>query len=123
MSQSELSDKNFKRICIINWLISMPLIVLFGGPYWFMSQYLDINSVISYAGALIFSIPFALTILHGHVTLALGSLHRHHYYDWLDKKGLTYGLFFHPVFISTRFRLILVVVSIVLLLGSWTAQI
>lgn len=122
MTNSELSEKKFKRICVINWLLSIPLLVLFGGPYLFMGQYLEIHPQLAYAGALIFSVPFTLTILHGHVTIALGSLHRHHYYNWLDKKALTYGLFFHPVFASTRFRLILVVCSIVLLLGGWMAE-
>lgn len=121
MNQSELSEKNFRRIYFINWLLCIPLIVLFGGPYVFMGLYLGINELLIYAGALLFSVPFMLTILHGHVTMALGSLHRHHYYNWLKEHSLTYGLLFHSVFISTRFRLVLVVASIVLLMAGWVA--
>lgn len=118
MSNSELSPKNYKRISIINWLLSVPLIILFAIPYLLIAELINAQTIISYIGAFLFSIPFSLTILHGHVTMALGSLHRHHYYEWLKENTLTYGLFFHPMFTRTRFRLILIVLSLgILALG------
>lgn len=74
---------------------------------------------VRYGGAFLFSIPFTLTLLHGHVTMALGSAHRHHYYQWLNEHRLTYGLFFHDIFTSTRFRLIILVISTIIFLASW----
>lgn len=122
MNQQELSPRNFKRICIINWLLSVPFLVLFAWPYWYLANFASIERTITYAGCIFFSIPFMLTILHGHVTMALGEAHRHHYYDWLTEHGLTYGLFFHPVMTRTRFRLILLVVSLLLLLAGYLLQ-
>lgn len=122
MPQSELSQKNYKRISIINWLLCVPLIVLFAWPYLFIARFLDAEPILNYIGAVLFSLPFTLTILHGHVTMALGSLHRHHYYDWLEEKALTYGLFFHPMFTRTRFRLILLVISAIVLVLGWVVK-
>lgn len=114
----ELNPRNFKRISVINWLLSVPFFVLFAWPYWSIANFASIEQTLIYIGCTLFSIPFMITILHGHVTVALGEAHRHHYYNWLDDKPLTYGLFFHPVIIKTRFRLILLVVSaVVFLLG------
>lgn len=113
---SELNESNYKRIAIINWILTVPMIVLFAWPYYLCAGLLGMDIILSYAGAFLFSIPFMLTILHGHVTMALGAVHRHYYYKWMiDDKPLTFGLLFHPVFIKTRFRLILLVVSLVLL--------
>jgi len=71
--------------------------------------------MIAYPGSIIFALPFMLTILHGHVTTAMGALHRHHYYNWLKDHPLTYGMLFHPIIISTRFRLSLFFLSLILL--------
>ncbi len=122
MTKSELNKRNYKRICLINWLLCVPLIVLFAFPYLSLATFVNANTGLSYAGAVLFSIPFTLTILHGHVTMALGSLHRNHYYEWLENNTLTYGIFFHPMFTSTRFRLILLVVSMVVLGLGWVIQ-
>lgn len=119
----ELNPKNFRRISIINWLLSFPFFLLFSWPYLYIANFMDIERVISYIGCIFFSIPFMITILHGHVTMALGEAHRHHYYDWLDEHPLTYGLLFHPIMTRTRFRLILLVVSILLLIGGLLLQI
>lgn len=119
MPQSELSHKNYKRISIINWILTVPLIVLFGWPYLFMAEFFHLDINLAYAGAFVFAIPFTLTILHGHVTMALGAAHRHLYYEWMDEHSLTYGLLFHPMFTRTRFRLILVVISLIVLVGGW----
>lgn len=118
----ELNPKNYKRINIINWLLSVPLIILFAWPYLNIAAFLSTHVSISYVGAFLFSLPFSLTILHGHVTMALGSLHRHHYYNWLENNSLSYGLFFHPIFTSTRFRLILVVLSLGILALGWMIE-
>ena len=122
MPQSELSQRNYKRINIINWLLSVPLIILFAWPYLNIAAFLSIHVSVSYVGAILFSLPFTLTILHGHVTMALGSLHRHHYYNWLENNSLSYGLFFHPLFTRTRFRLILVVISLGIMALGWMIE-
>jgi len=119
MTTSELNPKNYRRIFWINCLLALPLIALFAWPYIAFSHLLTIPPIIFYPGALFFSLPFALTILHGHVTLALGSVHRPHYYSWLGEHPLTYGLLFHPVLISTRFRLVVFTISIIVFLIGW----
>ena len=110
----ELNPANFKRISIINWLLSFPFFVLFSWPYLYVAEFAGLQNIIAYLGCIFFSVPFMITILHGHVTMALGEAHRHHYYDWLSEHPLTYGLLFHPVMMRTRFRLILLVVSLLL---------
>ena len=113
---SELNESNYRRISIINWGLSVPMMVLFAWPYFYVARLLGINELYGYFGAFIFAIPFMMTILHGHVTMALGSVHRHVYYEWMtEEKPLTYGLFFHPMFVKTRFRLILLIISLLLL--------
>ncbi|MEX0721141.1 MAG: hypothetical protein WD059_10765 [Balneolaceae bacterium] len=112
---SELNESNYIRISIINWMLTVPLIVLFAWPYYYASKLVGLDLLLRYMGAFVFSVPFMLTILHGHVTMALGSVHRHLYYEWMDKKPLTYGIFFHPIFVRTRFRLILMVLSLLFL--------
>jgi hypothetical protein len=118
-NKSELNTSNYKRIFYINCLLSVPLIVLFAWPYVVFGYTAQIMPVLYYVGALIFSFPFTLTILHGHVTLALGSAHRHHYYIWLEEHPLTYGLLFRALFTSTRFRLVMVALSIIIFVIGW----
>lgn len=91
------------------------MMVLFAWPYYYAAKLLGMEIAFRYIGAFVFAVPFMLTILHGHVTMALGSVHRHHYYNWMDENPLTFGLFFHPMFVRTRFRLILMVISLLLL--------
>jgi len=114
MNQQELDPRNFKRISIINWLLSLPFFLLFSWPYLYLSNFVGIEKFIAYIGCIFFSLPFMITILHGHVTMSLGVAHRHHYYDWLHDHALSYGLLFHPVMMRTRFRLLLLVISILL---------
>lgn len=121
---SELNESNYKRIAIINWILSVPMIVLFAWPYHLSAGLLEIGIYLKYVGALLFSAPFMLTILHGHVTMALGAVHRHHYYKWMtDEKPLTFGLLFHPMFVKTRFRLILLVISLLILPVAYILEI
>lgn len=119
MPQSELSERNFKRISIINWLISIPFVILFAWPYLYICQFTSIETYFAYPGCLLFAIPFMITILHGHVTMALGTAHRQHYYDWLYEKPLTYGLMFHPDMMRTRFRLLLLLGSLFLFITGY----
>jgi hypothetical protein len=115
---SELNEKNYRRITWINWSLTVPLILIFAWPYYFICELNSIDKLISYPGSILFAIPFMLTILHGHVTMALGTLHRHHYYRWLDENPFTYGLLFHEILISTRFRLVLLILSGLILASS-----
>lgn len=119
MPHSELSEYNFKRISMINWSLAIPLIFLFGWPYLYLSSYFGIDEYFSYSGAFLFALPFIFTILHGHVTMALGAAHRHHYYSWLSDFPYTYGLLFHDLFTKTRFRLTLLLVSALLFAGGF----
>jgi hypothetical protein len=112
---SELSDSNFKRISLINWVLSIPLIVLFSWPYYYAAKLIGMQEGFRFMTSFIFSLPFTMTILHGHVTMALGSAHRELYYQWLIDHPYTYGLFFSRIEVSTRFRLILLIVSLIIL--------
>ena len=116
---SELNPKNYKRISIINWLLCLPLIMLFAWPYIYLTRFVGIKEFIAYPGAAFFALPFMITILHGHVTMALGEAHRHHYYQWLDKKTLSYGLLFHPLMMRTRFRLVLLAMALLLFIAGY----
>jgi hypothetical protein len=115
MEPSELTEENYKRINIINWAIVVPIFILFAWPYFYIGKLLGITRLVLLIGTFLFSMPFSVTVLHGHVTMALGSLHRHHFYDWLVNHPLSYGLLFHPIIIRTRFRLILLLISFLLL--------
>ncbi|MFA5668591.1 MAG: hypothetical protein WC967_05050 [Balneolaceae bacterium] len=112
---SELSSSNYKRISIINWILSLPLVLLFAWPYYYATSLLGIEEKLSYVSAFIFTIPFVMTILHGHVTMALGSVHRSMYYRWLTLHPFSFGIFFHPIAVKTRFRLTLLLISLLLL--------
>ncbi|MDZ7772240.1 MAG: hypothetical protein U5K31_05795 [Balneolaceae bacterium] len=119
MAPDELNPSNYRRISYINWVITLPLAILFAWPYLYLGRLAGIESWALYPGSILFAAPFVLTILHGHATLALGSLHRGRYYEWLEHKPLTFGLLFHPVLASTRLRLALLVVSVVIFLVTW----
>ncbi|MDX1672149.1 MAG: hypothetical protein R3211_07390 [Balneolaceae bacterium] len=119
MSQSELSEQNFKRISLINWLLSPPLLILFSWPYLYLSNILEISRLFAYPGSLFFGFPFMITLLHGHVTMALGPVHRQIYYRWLEEHPYTFGLMFFPIVTRTRFRLVLLGLSLLLLSVAW----
>ncbi len=119
MSRRELDPRNYRRICWINWALSPPLTILFSWPYIYIGEILGIQSGVLFPGALFFSVPFTVTILHGHVTMALGSVHRDYYYEWLKSYPYSFGLLYHPIWIKTRFRLILFYMGLAFLfLGS-----
>ena len=115
LPNTEFSERNYRRINLINWALSIPIIVLFAWPYYYLANVLNLEAFHTLIGSGLFAMPFMTTILHGHVTMALGSLHRGHYYNWLADHPLTYGFFFHPVMIRTRFRLITLIASLVVL--------
>lgn len=115
MVYSELSRRNFKRICLINWSLTLPVLLLFAWPYYLAGSWIGLSGPLLLVGAFIFGLPFMITVLHGHVTMALGALHRHHYYDWLSRYPLTYGFMFHPVMFRTRFRLLVAIVALLML--------
>ena len=112
---SELSDSNFKRISLINWILTIPMIVLFSWPYYYAAKLVGMEESFRYIGAFMFSLPFMFTIMHGHVTMALGSVHREHYYRWLEEHTFSYGILFTPTFVKTRFRPIFLIVSLIFL--------
>lgn len=116
--QQELNPDNYRRICLINLLLSIPLFILFSWPYLYIAEFLAIKDFITYSGSIFFAVPFMITIHHGYATMSLGEMHRHLYYEWLVEHPLTYGLFFHPLMMRTRFRLILLTVSILILIAG-----
>lgn len=115
MSYNELSKRNYKRISLINWVLAPALLIVFSWPYYILCQLLDFHQLATFLGALLFATPFTITVLHGHVTMSLGALHRHLYYEWISKRPLTHGFFFHPIFFLTRFRLALFITSMIFL--------
>src|SRR5690625_4435651 len=114
MTSNELNENNYRRISYVSWALSVPLLLIFSCPYFFRSDLYSIHTVMDFSGFILFGIPFMLKILHGHVTLALGAAHRHHYYNWLNHHPYSFGLFFHNIVISPRFRLSLLLASPVL---------
>lgn len=114
MRHTELSEQNFRRISWINILLTPPLLALFAWPYHVMAELLSMHEQLLLAGMVLFSLPFTLTILHGHITIALGALHRTEYHEWLKKRHWNFGLLMRPIFFSTRLRLVLLLLSLVL---------
>ena len=114
--QKELSDQNFRRISWINIFLIPPLMILFAWPWSILGIWLEFTEVLLYIGMFCFAFPFSLTILHGHVTIALGALHRNKYYEWLKNHRWSYGFLIRPFFFSTRFRLSLLFFSFGILL-------
>lgn len=118
MGSIELSEKNYLRICFINWALSVPILLIFAWPYFFICEFFMVPKIISLPGSIIFALPFMLTLLHGHVTMAVGASHREHYYNWLQQYTFTYGLLFHPIIVKTRFRLALFFLSVLMITGG-----
>ena len=116
MAASELTTQNYIRISLINWAMSVPLLLLFSWPFYFFARLMEFHTLIVLPGALLFALPFMITLLHGHVTLALGVAHRDSYYRFLGTVPFSYGLLFHPMIIRTRFRLGLLLSAVALFL-------
>jgi hypothetical protein len=114
----ELSEQNFRRISWINILLTPLLLILFAWPYAVIGLWFDFPETWLYAGTFLFAFPLTLTIIHGHVTIALGALQRSHYYEWLERRRWGFGFFIRPIFFTTRFRLILLIISLVMLISG-----
>ncbi len=114
----ELSEQNFRRISWINTLLTPPLLILFAWPYAVIGLWFDFPEYWLYAGSFLFAFPLTLTILHGHVTMALGALQRSHYHEWLERRRWGYGFWIRPFFFTTRFRLILLIISLGMLIAG-----
>lgn len=119
MSGRELSSDNYRRISLINWSLSIPLAALFAWPYIYLSQLVGVTPAFWIPGSILFAMPFSITILHGHVTMALGSAHRDYYYTWLLEHPRSFGLVYRPMLIRTRFRLSLIYASGGLMVLGW----
>jgi hypothetical protein len=119
MAKDELHHKNYIRICVINWLLTPVLMFFFSWPYFKMGQMLHLDSSLALLGSIVFGFSFMLTILHGHVSVAIGNLHRGLYYEWLESHPYSYGIMFHKGMTTTRFRISLILIAItILIFGS-----
>ncbi len=103
--RSELAVANFRRILLVNWLLTGPLLLLFAWPYWVVVGNLP--------GAALFALPFALTILHGHISLAVGDAHRNAFFRWHRNSGFPWNWAFHPALFRLRVRFILFTTSLI----------
>ncbi len=119
MSDSELSEKNYRKIFWLNSLLTVPMMLLFSWPYYEFSHIIGLSFLFSAIGSFTFALPFTLTVMHGYVTKSLGTMHRNHYYLWLRNKSLSYGILFRPILIRTRFRLTLFIISLLILITGY----
>jgi hypothetical protein len=121
MDKPELNEKNLNRIYRINWVISGPLLVIFIWPYLLLADVLEMNTLYAAIGGFFFAVPFALTVIHGHISIALGTLHRDLYYNWQKRQVGIYKWAFNPIFFTTKMRLFMIIVSIAfLVIGLFT---
>ncbi len=120
MNSSELTRQNFRKICLINSALFIPLLFLLSWPYYYAGSLFNLPVILLQSGAVLFGLPFTFTILHGIVTVSIGSIQRTYFYKWLGDHPYSYGFLFHPLFVSTRFRLILILTSILLFIIGLT---
>lgn len=114
MNSSELTRRNFRKICVINGILFLPLLFLLSWPYYYAGSLFNLAGLLQQSGAILFGLPFTFTILHGIVTVSVGSVQRTYFYKWLRTRPYSYGLLFHPILVSTRFRLALILASLLL---------
>lgn len=112
--KNELTHTNYKRISLINWCLTPLLMFFFSWPFFRLGAMAHSNLFFNYSGSLLFAFGFALTILHGHVSVAIGSLHRHLYYEWLMENRFTYGFLFLNYMTKTSFRLSVIFLAFLL---------
>lgn len=113
----EINPRNFRRVSVINWLLTGPSLLFFGWPYLRLSEVLGANDVAAWVGAGLFSISFTLTVVHGHISLAVGDLHRIEFHQWTRKRRHPWRLAYHPVLFQYRTRLALLALSVLALLA------
>jgi len=116
--KNELTHNNYKRISIINWSLAPLLMFFFSWPFFRLGEMAHSNFILNYAGSLLFAFGFSLTILHGHVSIAIGSLHRHLYYQWLSENKFTYGFLFLNFMTRTSVRLSFILVAVLFQLAG-----
>ncbi len=113
MKVSEINEKNFKRIYRINWILCGPLLLIFSWPYLIIGEMAELPLLFLLTGSLFFAVPFTLTVLHGHISVALGTLQRGLYYEWQKKKVGFFKYPFHPVLFMTRMRIVMIGFSLI----------
>lgn len=113
----EIKDVNFQRISRINWLLTGPLLLFFAWPFGWLTELVGTSDVFSIVGGGLFSIAFTLTIIHGHISISVGELHRIEFYRWTRKRRYPWKWFYHPSLFQYSTRLTLLLVSILCLLG------
>jgi len=113
----EINPVNFRRVSAINWLLTGPSLVFFGWPYLRLSDSLGTSDVAALVGTGLFSISFTLTVVHGHISLAVGDLHRIEFHQWTRKRRHPWKLAYHPVLFRYRTRLALLALSMLALLA------
>ncbi len=113
----EIRDVNFQRISRINWLLTGPLLLFFSWPYLRLAELIGTSAVFALIGCGLFSIAFTLTIVHGHISISVGELHRVEFYRWTRRRHYPWKWFYHPTLFQYSTRLTLLLASIVCLLG------
>lgn len=114
----ELTERNFTRIYRLNWAICGPLLVLFGWPYYLVASTM-LGEPVGLIGSFFFSLSFTLTIIHGHIAVAVGALQMETYHAWHQQSSGFFRFAFHPVLFSTRFRLLSLILSLLLVLAGY----
>lgn len=113
----EIRDVNFERISRINWLLTGPLLVFFAWPYTRLAELVGTTDYFTILGSGLFSIAFTLTIVHGHISMSVGELHRVEFYKWTRRRRYPWKWFYHPTLFRYGTRLALLLGSMVCLLG------
>lgn len=113
----EITPRNFMRVSAINWWLTGPALVFFAWPYVRLSDALGTSDLASLIGAGLFSISFTLTVVHGHISMAVGELHRGEFHRWTRTRRMPWRLAYHPALFRYRTRLALLALSALALLG------
>lgn len=111
----EINPLNFRRVAAINWLLTGPALVFFAWPYLRLCEALGTSELAGYIGAGFFSISFTLTVVHGHISMAVGDLHRHEFHQWTRRRTHPWKLAYHPALFRYRTRLGLLALSVIAL--------
>lgn len=113
----EITHRNFTRVSAINWWLTGPSLVFFAWPYLRLSESVGTSELAAMIGAGLFSVSFTLTIVHGHISMAVGELHRVEFHRWTRRRRMPWRLAYHPALFRYRTRLALLALSALALLG------
>lgn len=113
----EITPRNFRRVAAINWLLTGPSLVFFAWPYLRLADAMGSSDFASLLGAGFFSISFTLTVVHGHIAMAVGDLHRVEFHRWTRRRNGPWRMAYHPALFRYRTRLGLLGLSAIALLG------